>query len=59
MASIGALLGLVLLIFELLLIARLVLDWVGVLAPGGGPGITRAAHWSTGRPNRCSRRCAG
>jgi YggT family protein len=42
MASIGALLGLVLLIFELLLIARLVLDWVGVLAPGGGPGITRS-----------------
>ena len=42
MTSVGALLGLVLLLVELVLIARVVLDWVGVLAPGGGPGIGRA-----------------
>ncbi|MCU1613086.1 MAG: hypothetical protein JWO98_626, partial [Frankiales bacterium] len=35
MSAIGALLGLVLLVFELVLVARIVLDWVGVLAPGG------------------------
>ena len=28
--------GLVLLMFELALVARMVLDWVGVLTPGGG-----------------------
>ncbi|WP_214364450.1 YggT family protein [Pseudonocardia sp. H11422] len=36
MSTIGALLGTVLLLFQLVLIARLVLDWVGVLAGGGG-----------------------
>jgi YggT family protein len=36
MGAIGALLGLILLLFEILLVARVVLDWVGVLAPGGG-----------------------
>lgn len=34
--AVGVLLGLVLLVFELALVARMVLDWVGVLAPGGG-----------------------
>jgi YggT family protein len=42
MSAIGALLGTVLLLFELVLVARLVLDWVGVLAPGGGSGLIRA-----------------
>lgn len=36
MGAVGVLLGLVLLVFELALVARMVLDWVGVLAPGGG-----------------------
>lgn len=36
MGVVGVLLGLVLLVFELALVARMVLDWVGVLAPGDG-----------------------
>lgn len=36
MSPVGALLGAVLLVVELVLVARVVLDWVGVLAPGGG-----------------------
>lgn len=46
MSAIGALLGLALLIFELILVARIVLDWVGVLAPGGGTGVIRARGWT-------------
>ena len=42
MSAIGALLGTVLLLVELVLLARVVLDWVGVLAPNGGSGIVRA-----------------
>jgi YggT family protein len=42
MSAIGALLGTVLLLVELVLIARVVLDWVGVLAPNGGAGVVRA-----------------
>jgi YggT family protein len=42
MSSIGAVLGSVLLVFEVLLLARVVLDWVRVLAPGGGAGLARA-----------------
>jgi YggT family protein len=42
MSSIGALLGTVLLLAMLVLLARVVLDWVGVLAPSAGPGVTRA-----------------
>ena len=42
MSALGALLGAVLLLVELVLIARAVLDWVGVLAPGGGTGLVRA-----------------
>ena len=45
MSAVGALLGLVLLIFELVLVARVVLDWVGVLAPGGSGGVVRARAW--------------
>ena len=46
MSAVGALLGLVLLVFELILIARVVLDWVGVLAPGGSSGLVRARGWT-------------
>jgi YggT family protein len=42
MSPIGALLGFVLLLAMLVLIARVVLDWVGVLAPSAGPGLSRA-----------------
>ena len=42
MSPIGALLGTVLLVVELVLLARIVLDWVGVLAPAGGAGLVRA-----------------
>ncbi|MGZ4625182.1 MAG: YggT family protein [Kineosporiaceae bacterium] len=42
MTTVGALLGLVLLVVELVLLARVVLDWVGVLAPGGSAGLVRA-----------------
>ena len=41
MSALGALLGTVLLLFELVLVARMVLDWVGVLAPGGSGGLLR------------------
>ena len=46
MSAVGALLGLVLLIFELVLVARIVLDWVAVLAPAGGGGLARARGWT-------------
>ncbi|MGB8996430.1 MAG: YggT family protein [Pseudonocardiaceae bacterium] len=36
MGAVGVLLGLVLLVFELALVAPMVLGWVGVPAPGGG-----------------------
>jgi YggT family protein len=46
MSAVGALLGLALLIFELVLVARVVLDWVGVLAPAGGSGVIRMRGWT-------------
>jgi YggT family protein len=46
MSTIAALLRLVLLIVELVLIARVVLDWVGVLAPGGSSALVRARGWT-------------
>jgi YggT family protein len=46
MSAVGALLGLGLLVFELILIARVVLDRVGVLAPGGGVGLVRIRGWT-------------
>ena len=46
MSAVGALLGLVLLFFELVLVARVVLDWVGVLAPAGCGGLVRARGWT-------------
>ncbi|NYJ08313.1 YggT family protein [Petropleomorpha daqingensis] len=42
MSPIGALLGTILLLAMLVLLARVVLDWVGVLAPSAGPGLSRA-----------------
>ena len=42
MAAFGAVLSTALLLFELVLLARVALDWVGVLAPGGGTGVARA-----------------
>jgi YggT family protein len=42
MSAVGALLGTVLLLFELVLVARMVVDWVGVLAPGGSATLLRA-----------------
>ena len=33
---VAGLLGIVLLLFELVLIARMVVDWIGVLSPDGG-----------------------
>jgi YggT family protein len=47
MSAIGALLGLVLLLFGLVMVARLVVDWVGVLAtsqPGWVSGARRVTH---------------
>jgi YggT family protein len=46
MSGVGALLGSVLLVVELVLIARVVLDWVGVLAPGGSGAVVTARHWT-------------
>ena len=46
MSAIGALIGQALLIFELILLARVALDWVGVLAPAGGSGMVRARTWT-------------
>ncbi|MBN9098574.1 MULTISPECIES: YggT family protein [unclassified Pseudonocardia] len=43
MSAIGSLLGLLLLLFELVLIARVVVDWVGVLSPGPEPEWRRRA----------------
>ena len=42
MSAVGALIGSVLLVFELVLLARVVLDWVRVLAPGGSAWTVRA-----------------
>lgn len=44
MGAIGALLGLVLLLFEIVLIARVVVDWVGVLSRGTEPEWRRQAR---------------
>jgi YggT family protein len=42
MSAVLALLGFVLLLFEVVLVARVVLDWVGVLSPGGAGWVLRA-----------------
>jgi len=41
MSTIGSLLGLLLLLFELVLIVRVVVDWVAVLSTGPEPGWRR------------------
>jgi YggT family protein len=46
MSAVGALLGLVLLIFELILVVRVVVDWVGVFAHGGGGGVVTVRRWT-------------
>ena len=38
--------ALALLAFELVLIARLVVDWVGALAPAGAARLGRARNWA-------------
>jgi YggT family protein len=43
MSAIGSLLGLLLLLFELVLIARVVVDWVAVASRGPEPGWRRHA----------------
>jgi YggT family protein len=46
---IAGLLGIVLLLFELVLIARMVVDWVGVLSPAGsGSGLYQARRITHG-----------
>ncbi|MCU1608099.1 MAG: hypothetical protein JWM45_15 [Pseudonocardiales bacterium] len=47
MGAVGVLLGLVLLVFELALVARMMLDWVGYWLPGAGGGRSRRAGWRT------------
>jgi YggT family protein len=42
MSAVGALIGSFLLVVELVLLARVVLDWVRLLAPGGGAWTARA-----------------
>jgi YggT family protein len=42
MGALGSLLGLVLLLFLLVLIARAVLDWAGALSSSTGDGVRRA-----------------
>lgn len=46
---VAGLLGLVLVLFELVLVARIVVDWVGVLSPvGAGGGLHRARRITHG-----------
>ena len=46
---VAGLLGVVLLLFELVLIARMVVDWIGVLSPGGGRrGLSQARRITHG-----------
>lgn len=42
MTAVFALIALALLVFELALVARMVIDWVGVLAPVGASRLGRA-----------------
>jgi len=46
---VAGLLGIVLLLFELVLIARVVVDWIGVLSPvGGRSGLSQARRITHG-----------
>jgi YggT family protein len=44
MSAIGALLGTLLLLFQFVLLARVVVDWVAVLSSGPEPGWRRTAR---------------
>jgi YggT family protein len=44
MSAVGALLGAVLLLFEIVLLARAVVDWVAALSSGPEPGWRRTAR---------------
>ena len=44
MTAIGILLGTLLLIFQIVLVARMVVDWTAVLSPGPEPGWRRQAR---------------
>ena len=48
MTAVLSLAALVLLLFELVLIARIVIDWVGVLAPASGGRLTGARRVTYG-----------
>lgn len=45
---IASLLGLVLVLFQLVLLARVIVDWVGVLSPGGGTAMYQARRITHG-----------
>lgn len=45
---VAGLLGFVLLLFEIVLIARVVIDWVGVATPSGGSGLYQARRITHG-----------
>ena len=44
MAVLGSVLGVVLLLFELVLLVRVAVDWVGVLSPGPVPAWSRPSR---------------
>lgn len=46
MTAVGALLGFVVLLFLIVLVVRAVLDWTGVLAPGGAGWVGKAREIS-------------
>ncbi len=46
MSALGALLGLVLLLFLIVLVVRAVVDWAGVLTPGAGSWVGRTREIS-------------
>lgn len=45
---VAGLLGFVLLLFEIVLIARIVVDWIGVVSPAGGGGLYQARRITHG-----------
>jgi YggT family protein len=47
-AVVAGLLGFVLLLFEIVLIARIVVDWIGVASPAGGGGLYQARRITHG-----------
>jgi YggT family protein len=45
---VAGLLGFVLLLFEIVLIARVVVEWIGMVAPAGGSGLYQARRVTHG-----------